>query len=70
MRTFFKVLGWLFTIVGGLLILLGVLSWPPGGLMFALPFLLLFPGSLFFVFGILSLIFTRTKRSKLRDRDA
>ena len=36
------VLGWLLALGAGVLVLLGVLSWPPGGLMFALPYFFFF----------------------------
>ena len=40
------VLGWLLALGAGLLVLLGVLSWPPGGLMFALPYFFFFLAAL------------------------
>lgn len=39
-----RVLGWIILVSAALLILIGVLCWPPGGLMFALPYIFLIPG--------------------------
>jgi len=36
------VLGWLLALGAALLVLLGVLSWPPGGPLFALPYFFFF----------------------------
>ena len=53
MRLVAKVSGWVLLVIGGCLIALGVVSWPPGGLMFALPFVFLMPGVLFAAIGVL-----------------
>ena len=52
MRKLARVLGWFAVIPGGLLVLIGVSTWPPGGLMFALPFVFLMPGGLLLLVGI------------------
>lgn len=59
MRNLARVLGWLAVIPGGLLVLIGLLTWPPGGLMFALPFVFLMPGGLLLLIGIPLLVLGR-----------
>ncbi|MBN1895842.1 hypothetical protein JW906_15245 [bacterium] len=46
MRRIARVSGRIALFTGLVLILMGVLAWPPGGLMFALPFVFLIPGIL------------------------
>ncbi len=64
MRRVARVLGWIFVGLAALLLLFGLLTWPPGGLMFALPFVFLMPGALFGLVGGLLLLATRQPRSQ------
>jgi hypothetical protein len=58
MRSLACVLGWLAAFPGCLLVIIGVLTWPPGGLMFALPFVFLMPSGLLLI-GIPLLVLGR-----------
>ena len=51
MKRFSRIMGWTAVASGALLVLFGILSWPPGGLMFALPFVFLMPGILLVLVG-------------------
>ncbi len=53
MRRLVRILGSGLTVMGGVLVLAGILTWPPGGLMFALPYMFLLPGALLVVIGAL-----------------
>jgi hypothetical protein len=53
MRRLERLLGWILLVLAALLILLGMLCWPPGGLMFALPFVFLIPG---FILGLIGAV--------------
>jgi hypothetical protein len=59
MRSLACVLGWLAAFPGCLLVIIGVLTWPPGGLMFALPFVFLMPSGLLLLIGIPLLVLGR-----------
>jgi len=63
MRIVFRVLGWISSVFGILLCVLGVEGLPAGGLMFALPFFFLIPGIGLTILGGVLLFFTRVKLS-------
>lgn len=46
MRRVARGFGWVAAVLAGMLVMFGVMTWPPGGLMFALPFVFLMPGAL------------------------
>ncbi|MDP1890891.1 MAG: hypothetical protein Q8K55_08345 [Gemmatimonadaceae bacterium] len=43
--------GRILLVLAALLVVLGIVSWPPGGLMFALPYVFLMPGVVLAVVG-------------------
>jgi hypothetical protein len=59
MRRVARAVGWILVVLGGLLVLAAVATWPPGGLMFALPFVFLMPGALLAAIGGLLLLVGR-----------
>ena len=64
----FRIVGWMFLIIGLLLSLLGVLTLPDGGLMFALPYFFLIPGiALTLIGGILGFLAREKKRGRQKN---
>jgi len=55
MRRAARIVGWSLVVLAGLLLVAGLLTWPPGGLMFALPFVFLMPGALLGIVGAILL---------------
>ncbi len=68
MKKAFRLLGWIFLILGLLLCLLGVLALPAGGLMFALPYFFLVPGLTLTAIGGFMLLLARSKKTISGDR--
>ena len=64
MRRAARIAGWSLVVLAGLLLVAGLLTWPPGGLMFALPFVFLMPGALFGIVGAILLWLRREPRSR------
>jgi len=64
MRRAARIVGWCLVVLAGLLLVAGLLTWPPGGLMFALPFVFLMPGALFGIVGAILLWLGRESRSR------
>jgi hypothetical protein len=72
MRSVAYIFGWITMAIAGMLVLLGILSWPPGGLMFALPFFFIIPGAILaLVAALLLWIGSRPARQQLEsDRES
>jgi len=64
MRRAARIAGWSLVVLAGLLLVAGLLTWPPGGLMFALPFVFLMPGALFGIVGAILLWLGRESRPR------
>jgi len=67
MKTFLRITGWIFLVLGVLLCLLGLASLPTGGLMFALAYVFFIPGVILFIAGCICLLFSKTKKEPASD---
>ncbi len=61
-----KIIGLFLIFFGFVLIISGILSWPPGGLMFALPYFFLIPGIAFAIVGVALLLCCGKRRDSGR----
>ena len=68
MKKVFRLLGWMFLILGLALDLLGALALPDGGLMFALPYFFLIPGITLTAIGGFMLLLARPRKTNSGDR--